>query len=404
MKILQLTPQFPFPPDDGGKISIANIYDTLLELGNDVIMVSISQNEVPDNEIKKFIKNGTMEIIVKDTKNTLKRILKYFLTNKSIYIEKHYSFNLIELIESKVNMHEIDAIHVDHTNMARIGIDLARKYKLPIGLRLHNVEYMIWKRYYEELSFLSPKKLFIGQQYKLLMKQEATFLNQVDVSFSITKKDKERALEFAPNSNVIVATAGVNLSLWKPDENISKKENSLVIATTFNWVHNINALNWFLINIQPKLREKFNNLELNIIGKNPPKEFENYSEIGVNSLGYVEDVKPFLNKSEIYIAPLFVGSGIRIKILEAMAIGLPVVATDVSAEGIEANEEDGLFRANTIDEYVKVLTQLLKDKTKLKHLGIKARDFILNNHTWEMNVNIMLEEYQKLISSKKSKA
>lgn len=404
MKILQLTPQFPFPADDGGKISIANIYNTLLELDCDVIMISISQNEVSKSQIDKYKKNGKIEIIVKDTKNTLKRILKYFILNKSIYIEKHYSSNLIELIENKVDMNDIDVIHADHTNMAKIGIELANKYNITIGLRLHNVEYMIWKRYYEELGLLNPKKLFIGQQYKLLMKEEAVLLNQVDVSFSITSKDKERALEIAPESNVVVATAGVNLSEWNPNKEITKKQNSLVIATTFNWVHNINALTWFLEDVYPTLKDKFENLTLDIIGKNPPKEFKKYAKMGVNSLGYVDDVKPYLDKSVIYIAPLFVGSGIRIKILEAMAMGLPVVATDISAEGIEAGENNGLFRANNSEEYISVLNRLLSQKEDLKSIGENSREYIRNNHTWEKNINIMLSLYKELISSMKNNA
>lgn len=404
MNILQLTPQFPFPADDGGKISIANIYNTLLELNSNVIMVSISQNEVSDTDIEKYKRNGQIEVIVMDTRNTITRIIKHFITNKSLYIEKHYFNNLANLIEARVDMNEINVIHVDHSNMAKIGIELSRKYKIPIGLRLHNVEYMIWKRYYEELGFLNPKKLFIGQQYKLLLKEESNFLNQVDVAFSITKKDRDRAIEIAPKSNVIVATAGVNLSEWKSDENITKVKNSLVIATTFNWVHNINALRWFLNNVQPILKKNFNNLTLNIIGKNPPKEFEKFSNLGVKSLGYVDDVKPYLNKSEIYIAPLFVGSGIRIKILEAMAMGLPVVATDISAEGIDASESDGLFRANTSDEYISVLNDLLNNKNELIFLSVKAREYIKINHTWEKNVSIMLNQYQGLIFSRKNKA
>lgn len=404
MKILQLTPQFPFPEDDGGKISIANIYNTLLDLNCEVEMISISNFDIPDKEIEKYRRNGKIHIIRKDTKNTASRILKNFITNNSIYIEKHYSKDLISNIESIVDMNTIDVIHSDHSNMARIGIELSQKYKIPVGLRLHNVEFMIWKRYYEELGFFNPKKIFIGQQYRLLMKEEAKFLNQVDVAFSITAKDKERALEIAPIANVVVATAGVNLDLWNPDKINSAIKYSLIIATTFNWIHNINALRWFFENVQPILKSKYNEIETRIIGKNPPAEFDKYKETGVKILGYVDDVKPYMNDSQIYIAPLFVGSGIRIKILEAMAMELPVVATDISAEGIEADESDGLFRANTKEEYIKTILFLLEDEVRRKDLGQKARKFIEENHTWEKNISIMLNHYKSFVSSKKNKA
>lgn len=404
MKILQLTPQFPFPEDDGGKISIANIYNTLLDLSCKVEMISISNFDIPEQELKKYRRNGVIHIIKKDTKNTTPRILKNFITNKCIYIEKHYSKDLISKIEALVDMKTIDVIHSDHSNMAKISIELSKKYNIPIGLRLHNVEYMIWKRYYEELGFFNPKKIFIGQQYRLLMKEEEQFLNQVDVAFSITAKDRERALEIAPSANVVVATAGVNLDIWNPNKTKSINKNSLIIATTFNWIHNINALRWFFENVQPSLKSKYKDLETRIIGKNPPAEFHQYKESGVNILGYVDDVKPYMNSSQIYIAPLFVGSGIRIKILEAMAMDLPVVATDISAEGIEADENDGLFRANTKEEYIKIIIYLLEDDQRRKDLGRKARKFIEENHTWEKNISIMLNHYKSFVSSKKNKA
>lgn len=400
MKILQLVPQFPFPLDDGGKIGIANIYYQLLDQDNNVNMVCLSKFPINISEINKYKKNGDLQVIIKDTKNSKLKILKYFLLNKSLYIEKHYSIQLIDEIENLVNVNEFDVIHSDHSNMARIGLELAQKYNKVFGLRLHNIEYMIWKRFYDELSDLSIKKLFIGQQYKLLKKFETEFIQKADVSFAISYIDKQRALELAPTANVINASAGVNIEDWQIDENQKKLKNSLVIATTFNWIHNVNALKWFLDNVQPELYNIFPDIKLSIIGKNPPNIFDDYEIIGVNKLGYVEDIKPYLNKSQVYIAPLFVGSGIRIKILEAMAMKLPVVATDISAEGIEADEKHGLFRVNNKQEFIDTISMLFQNNELRNKLGEEAQRFIAYKHSWKSNVKIMIDEYSKLVSSK----
>ncbi len=404
MKILQLTPQFPFPADDGGRIGIANIYYQFLEQGNEVEMVCMSRFQIKLGDINKYQKKGKISIILMDTRNTKFRVIRYFLKNKSLYIEKQYSKSLINKIESLVNVKSIDVIHADHSNMAKIAIELSVKYHKPIGLRLHNIEYLIWKRFYDGLGKFNPKRLFIGQQYKLLKRLESEFISKSDVSFAITKEDKKRALDISPKSNVLIASAGVDVESWKPDLNIDKLPNSLVVATTFNWFHNVNAVLWFIENVQPKLFSNFPNVKLKIIGKNPPNKFGEYGNIGVDKLGYVDDVKPYLNESEVYIAPLFVGGGIRIKILEAMSLGLPVVATDVSAEGIEATEKQGLIRANTINEYISQISNLFNDKNLRSELGENARNYIIENHTWKSNVKIMLDEYSKLVSSKKNKA
>lgn len=404
MKILQLTPQFPFPADDGGRIGIANIYYQFLEQGNEVEMVCMSRFPINHEEIEKYKKKGKISIIEMDTKNTKFRVVSYFLKNKSLYIEKQYSPTLIDKIESLVDMSTIDVIHADHSNMARVSLELSKKHKIPVGLRLHNIEYLIWKRFYEGLGTFNPKRIFIGQQYWLLKKLETRFINNSDVSFAITKEDQIRALELAPKANVVVASAGVDIDLWKPDSPVEKDPFSLIIATTFNWFHNVNAVQWFLDNVQPVLNSKYPDVSLSIIGKNPPNRFEEYKEIGVDKFGYVDDVKPYFNKSQVYIAPLFVGGGIRIKILEAMSLGLPVVATDISAEGIEATQEQGLIRANTIEEYVHQIEKLFDNDEHRAQLGKNARSFIEEKHTWKSNVKIMIDEYSRLVSSKKNKA
>ncbi len=404
MRILQLTPQFPFPPDDGGRIGIANIYYQFLEQGNEVEMVCMSRFTIEKSQIEKYRKNGNISIIQMDTKNTKFRVFSHFLKNKSLYIEKQYSPSLADKIEKLVDIYSIDVIHADHSNMVRVALELSTKYKIPVGLRLHNIEYLIWKRFYDELSKFNPKRIFIGQQYRLLKKLESEFINDSDVSFAITKEDKNRAIDISPNANIVIASAGVDIDEWEPDIEVEKIPYSMVIATTFNWFHNVNAVQWFLENVQPKLFSRFPDLKLSIIGKNPPDKFGGYKKIGVDKLGYVDDVKPYMNQSKIYIAPLFVGGGIRIKILEAMSMGLPVIATDVSAEGIEATEAQGLIRANTIDEYVTQIIKLFNDDKLRKELGRKARNFIQDKHTWKLNVKIMIEEYSKLVSSKKNKA
>jgi len=402
MNILQLSPQVPFPPTDGGKIGIYNIYKSFVELGCKVTLVAFTNTDVSNETQNKYVHRNTIFLpIILDSRNTKFRIFKHFIFNQSLYIEKHYNKNLISIIESKIDLNQIDIIHADHSNMAKLGLEIGRKYNIPVGLRLHNVEYIIWKRYYDELKFYDPKRFFILQQYKLLKKAEAKLINDVDIAFAITEVDKKRAKSIATNANIVTVPAGVDTNVWSKEDS-PKEQYSLVIATTFNWIHNVNALNWFLDEVLGKLKSNFNKVSLNIIGKNPPDFINRYKTIGANALGFVDDVKPYIRESEVYIAPLFVGSGIRIKILEAMALGLPVVATDISAEGINADDNDGLFRANTAKEYIDIITKLFNDEALRKSSGEKARIFIENNHVWLDLISSMKKEYQSILALKQS--
>jgi glycosyltransferase involved in cell wall biosynthesis len=140
-----------------------------------------------------------------------------------------------------------------------------------------------------------------------------------------------------------------------------------------------------------------NRINLILLGKNPPDDFSSYSHIGVNVKGYVESIIPFLSSASIYIAPLFVGGGIRIKILEAMAMELPVIASPISAEGINASINDGLIIANSKEEFVKNILNLINNPTYSRELGKKAREFVMNNYTWDKSIGIIYQKYKQYL-------
>jgi polysaccharide biosynthesis protein PslH len=399
MRILQLSPQFPFPPDEGGKIGIANIYKNFNSLGADVTFFSY---EDPDNKIAAELigeaeEYGKVIIFTKCTKNTKRRIIKSFLTNTSVYLQKHISNEVVSFFQDYLAKNEFDIIHVDHTGMMPLGIYIQSIIQKPLGLRLHNVEYIIWKRYGERLGSLNPLRLFISQQSRILRKAEKELIEKADVCFSVSVTDKKRAEELNPKARIINANAGVSESNWQPEKDIARNEFEMIHATVYSWIHNIDAIKWFIEKVLPIVKNQLPEATLTLLGRNAPDWLRNYTDIGVNPVGYVDSVQPYMNKANIYIAPLFVGSGIRIKILEAMAMELPVIATPVSAEGIYAKEEDGLFIVDNEKDFAHKIIELTENYELTRNLGKRARKFVLQNFTWEQSVKIMFDEYQKII-------
>lgn len=398
MRILQLSPQFPFPPDEGGKIGIANIYKNLNDLGAEVTFFSYEDldNKIAAELISEAEKYGKVIIFTKCTKNTKFRIIKSFLTNTSVYLQKHISKEVKSFFHDYLSNNDFDIIHVDHTGMMPLGLYIQSIIKKPLGLRLHNVEYMIWKRYGERLGFLNPLKLYIRQQSRILFKAEKELIEKADICFSVSVTDKKRAQEMNPKARIITANAGVSESDWQPETDIARNKFEMIHATVYSWIHNIDAIKWFIINVMPLVKKQKPEAILTLLGRNAPDWLRNYTDIGVNPVGYVDRVQPYLNKANIYIAPLFVGSGIRIKILEAMAMELPVIATPVSAEGIYAKEEDGLFIVDNEIDFAHKIIELTDNYELTRDLGKRARKFVLQNFTWEKSVKIMFDEYQNL--------
>ncbi|ROL60931.1 glycosyltransferase [Bacteroidetes/Chlorobi group bacterium ChocPot_Mid] len=398
LRILQLVPRFPFPLDDGGKIGIANIFKEFSKQGADVTLFSLGHEYVSKEAIEDAAQYGKIHIFPHNTENTATRILSSALFRNSIYLKKHISTEIISEINKLFHEQEFDIVHADHTCMAPLALYIKEKFKIPVGLRLHNIEYSIWKRYADELKSINPKKYYVRQQSEILKKAEAEIINEVDVNFAITEPDKKRALELAPEANVIVASAGVNPDEWKPDVTVGRNPKEIVLATTYHWVHNVNGLKWFLNEVLPKVLSEIPDAQLTLIGKEAPEWLKNYNSKNIKVLGYVDKVQPYYNKAGLNISPLFVGGGIRIKILEAMAMELPVVATSLAAEGIKQSN-GGLFIADKKQGFALKIIELLSNPSMAREQGKSARQFVISEYSWGKNVGIMLEEYKKLVEN-----
>lgn len=397
MKILQIIPQFVLPATDGGKIGILNLCKEFAKENEltFIIFSNFTPNESLINEMNKF---GKTYFIIKDISNSYKNILISIFKNQPVYLSKFYNRSVLSQVENIINNIEFDVIHADHTSMAQIALYISNKTKKPWGLRLHNLEHIIWSRYSDNLSKFNLKKYISNYQAKLLRKKEFEYIEKSFVNFPITQNDLNIINHNLENSNSILVGAGVDSELNKPI-NIAKINNSLCIATTYNWIHNVNGLIWFFENVLPLIKIEIPEVKFNLFGKNIPELFNKYIGLGVESIGFVEDLSFHLSQSELYIAPLFVGSGIRIKILEAMAHGLPVIATKVSAEGINIDEKNGLYITDSAIEQSEIIINLLKNKDLLTNKGNLAREYILTHYNWNENATIIKNEYTKLIKS-----
>ncbi len=398
IKILQIAPRFPFPADDGGKVGIANIFLQYAKNTDKTTLLFLSGKEFSEDELSNYKKIASIIKLSFEPKYTPIKFLKSTFSNEPIYVAKHINNRLIHTILELIEEIEFDVVHIDHTYLAPIGIAIREHTKKPFGIRIHNIESNIWKRYAQNYSKYHPLKYYLTRQYKLLKKKEMEFIERADINFAITQKELEEIQQFKPNTKVIVASAGVNPDEWIIDDTIERNATEAVLATTYKWIHNIDAVGWLVMDVMPYVKAAVSDAVLSLIGKSPPEWIRNYSNHGINVIGYVPKIQPYLNRAGLYVAPLFVGAGIRIKILEAMAMGLPVVATSISAEGINASELDGLFIADDEKKFAELMIYLMKNPEFSKKSGQNARKFVIKNFSWEANVKLMIDEFEKLIN------
>lgn len=395
MRILQIAPRFTLPADDGGKIGIFNITKQFAELGCDVTFLTFDDGTISDEHAKEFEKYARLETIEHKPENSISNAMSAFVRNDSVYLFKHFNAKATSFLDKYLKSRKFDVVHADHTAMARAALYARKKLGCAAGLRLHNVEWIIWKRYADSLSLANPMKYYALYQALLLRRYEGALIEKFDVAFPITSNDHENARQIAPNAHLVTVPAGVDMDKFLSTSGHSRNGFEMLIATSFFWRHNADGLRWFIAKVMPEIKRRFPDASLTIIGKGSDTMFKTDTRLGIRALGYVPSIAEYLARAGICIAPLFVGGGIRIKILEALASGLPTVATGIAAEGIEADESNGLFVADSEQEFIARISYLMSNTDSLPRLGAKASNFVSERYSWRAGVETILREYQK---------
>lgn len=397
MTILQLAPQFPFPMTDGGKISIGNITRHASELGHEVHLLAVSSTAVEPHRIDEARRwAASVTVVQQDTSNSPLNMLRSLFSPLPLYVHKFVRPAVFAAVDTLCDAHAIDCIHADHSSMIPLALHAAERTAMPVGLRLHNVEWLIWQRYAERFPLWSPARWYLQLQASRLRRYETTMYSKFAVCFPIAATDAERARAMAPHGRYVTATAGVNMEEWQPDGS-QRDAQELILATTYDWVHNVDGVLWLIERVLPLVQRSVPGVHLSLLGKNAPERLVSLGRNDVDVKGFVPSVVPFFSRAGIYVAPLFVGGGMRIKILEAMAMELPVVATSVAAEGIGASERDGLFRADTPEEFAAHIASLASQPVYAREAGERARAFIEQHFSWRESVRTMLAAYERLL-------
>ncbi|WP_454844302.1 glycosyltransferase [Priestia megaterium] len=369
--ILFLTHIYPYPPDDGGRIVTFNTLRILQERKHKVFLFSFMDKL---NEKKYDMENLEQHLVNKDYSNDTINLIKNLFEKLPFTMKKYVDSSVEKIIEKVLKTEQIDFVILDHLHMANY-VNLIRKLKpeIPVYLRQHNIESIIMKRAYEKEENIL-KKLYLLFQYKKLHKYESNICELMDRIFVITEEDKEMLINMNPAiQDIEVVKAGVDFTKYKPISYEKRnKEYNLVFLGAMNWLPNENGVMWFTDNVLPKLLDKFSNIKFYIVGKNPSEKImelhKRYPD-NIKVTGYVEDEREYIAMADVFIVPLLIGGGMRLKILNALAMKKAIVTTTIGAEGINLN--DSYMVADSSSEFSNAIEKLFLD--------IEYREYIEKN-------------------------
>ncbi len=390
----------PYPPRDGGSLATYNMARGLAEAGNrvDLLAMNTAKHHVSSDDILTEIPGSvkSVAVYVDNRVNYFSLLYNLIFTSRPYNSERYISIDFKAMLAKILNDKRYDLVQLEGLYLAPY-IDTIREFSdAVVAYRAHNVEHRIWEKYGQRDN--NPlKKWYIDIQYHRIMRLEQWFINQYDMLVAITENDLEIYNKMGNIKPGIVATFGMY------DDQASLKRHyegdvyCLQFIGALDWLPNIEALEWFFENVWEELKRRRPSLRFYVAGRNAGPELAAYlRKSGADFVGEVKNSGEFLSKPGILVVPLFSGSGVRVRVVEAMYFGKPIVASREALSGISYENGIHLFSANDPDRFIVYIGRLLDKPADGRAMGMRARELALksyNNRTITENLTGFYKKY-----------
>jgi glycosyltransferase involved in cell wall biosynthesis len=381
MKILLVTKKFPYPLREGEPIAIYYLARSLVQLGHelDLLVLNTSKHYFDPAELPAAA-NFFNEIhsVRVDNHISIRGAVKSLLAGKSYILDRFHSLAFEKKLVDLLRKTQYDVVQLETIYLAHYLTAIRQNSSAIVSLRAHNVEHEIWERVAATSNNLL-KKWYLRNQNKHLKCFELAQLNSFDVLLAITGRDLDALRQMGYQNEATIVPVGINLHDYPIDNQRVAQGQCACFIGALDWMPNQHGVAWFLENVWKKLATIYPKAQFHVAGKNTPEWLRNKLEPAAKVHGEVADAKAFLQRFPIMVAPLFSGSGIKIKVLEGMALERVVITTSIGVEGISAEHGRHLLIADTADEFEKQLRWCFENPVNALEIGHAARQFIHRN-------------------------
>jgi polysaccharide biosynthesis protein PslH len=264
------------------------------------------------------------------------------------------------------------------------AVNFPRKLPIPAVLFQHNVEAMIWRRHYETAPD-GLKRVYFREQWHRMHDLEKEQCRRFDKVIAVSRDDAETMEREYGVAGVADVPTGVDTQYFSPSGAIEKSPSEIVFTGSMDWLPNDDAIRWFAGEILPKVSAAVPEATLTIVGRDPLPAVRTLGDEdpAITVTGRVEDVRPFLERAGVFVVPIRIGGGTRLKIFEAMAMGLPVVSTTIGAEGLPLESGNEIIIRDDPAEFAAAVAGLLRDREQAEELGSRGQRAVRERFGWK---------------------
>ena len=397
MKVLQLCHKPPKPSIDGGCIAMNNITEGLLKNKCKLKIITIGTQKHPikfDQINKNYLERTKMDGVFVDTKLNLVDAFSNLVTSDSYNISRFFSPDFDSLLIKTLKEDSFDIIHLESLFMTPYIDSIRRNSSSKIILRSHNLEYMIWEKLARK-TINPAKKVYLNILSKQLKTYEINMLDKIDGIAAISLADQLKYKNLGCEKPMTTIPFGININNY---ESINRKSSTTELnffhLGSMDWKPNLEAVTWLLKEIWPELHNDFKNIKLHLAGRNMPSWILDDNVEGVLNHGEVESASEFMNNNDIMLVPLLSAGGMRVKIIEGMALGKTVISTKVGAEGINYKDGENILIANNIEEFKQIIKMLMDHPEMVSSIGIKARELVSTYYDNKLITKNLIQFYK----------
>ena len=397
MKVLQLCNKPPYPPVDGGTLAMNSITQGLLAAGCEVRVLSLCSDKHPvlESRMPEDYRRATrFEAVHIDLGFHPLDAGVAALCGESYHVNRFVSTEFSRRLEQVLDEEQFDVVHLESVFMAPYVPVVRAHSQAKVVLRAHNVEHTIWRLVAQ--SERNPLKRWYLKHLSLTLgAYEREHLNDYDGVVCITANDEQLMRKMGCRKPMLSVPFGVTP---ETEVQVEEEPNSLFHIGSMDWMPNLEGVKWFLKQVWPKVHERMPQLTLYLAGRKMPDNLMRLDMEGVRVIGEVPDAMYFIASKQINVVPLLSGSGIRVKIIEAMSVGKVVVTTTIGAEGIGCTNGKEILIADTPEQFVEQLQRCVGNPDFRLQIGGNAARLISERYGSEQLTRQLLEFYYKILN------
>jgi len=362
------------PVDTGGKIRSYNLLKHLATR-NELVLLSYYDGP-PDEQYEEHLKKQLPSIIVNTgtPESTRGQTVNYFkhLPSPAPYaVTKFTSRNVRRLISEWDQQKRFDVLVCDFLSAS---LNFEDSLQTPVVLFQHNVESALWQRQAKHEANLAKRLAFKIEAAKMTRYERAT-VRRFDHVIAVSNHDRDLMAEMADGSRISVVPTGVDLAEYGDVANtspVATDESIVLFLGSMDWEANIDGVDFFCRDIWPLIKAEIAAARFCVVGRNPPPRIIARASDSIIVTGRVDSVLPYLAEAAVFVVPLRIGGGTRLKIYEAMAAGKAVVSTTIGAEGLDVRHGENILIADDAESFAKSVVRLLADENEKRRLGVAA--------------------------------